>query len=161
MSTSELLHLGHEEISCSTTLDPCRVADSIHSPTTYLYDIFRLSDVLFTNHALSLTRNYREQITKTQVLANPVPQGFEVMIPYELVNLRVTVAGDMNIIFSNILGCLDKFDGFYGAQTGNTVPFLQCSIHEDNYLQGKAEMVAVKPSAEQCASVSVPDSPTQ
>ena len=118
---------------------------------TYQYDVYRIRDIIFKVDAQDLIQSFRSAI-HDDALHIRVPQGFDFYKLGERFGFKVTVTGDMNIIVFNLRECLDAMDAFYVKEIGPTVPFTQCAIHEDNYLQGKMDMYAKSSTAEECAS---------
>ena len=109
-------------------------------------------DILFKNDAESLIQGFKDSIPEA-TYNTPVPQPYDFKLQGLRVSFNVTSTGDNNIIFLNLRGCLDAFAAFYAKQMEAIVPFTQCAIHLDNFLEGRIDMVARKVTAEECTSI--------
>ena len=109
-------------------------------------------DILFKSDAERLIQGFNDSIPEA-TYDTLVPQPFDFKLPGLRISFKVTTTGDMNVIFLNLRGCIDAFAAFYAKRTEVIVPFTQCAIHLDNYLEGKIDMIASRITAEECASI--------
>ena len=115
-------------------------SDILCSPRTYEYAIYPLERQVTTVFAQFFISEFEKQI-QLKDENEPVPvEGLSLTLPYDLVELEILVVGDKNLIWFNVAQCVQRMAKVYETKAAD-VPFLQCGIHEDNYLQGKVQTV--------------------
>ena len=125
-------------------------SNEVDSPLTYKYDVYPLEKKVEKAYAEYLVKAFSDRIPPDEGHDEVPASGKDLTLPYDFVVLRLTPVGDKNIVYQNVVECLKEFGKYYEKITDLELPFLQCAIHDDHYLDGKVEMIEKQPSAAEC-----------